>query len=144
MKRFAKAIVLLSLVLATEATGSSDELRIVVVMSTSSGVEALTREQVINIFFGRFRQLPNGETAVPVDQPMEQPLKSAFYRKLVNKDLAEIRAYWARLVFSGRTSPPEQAATEEEALQLLLERPGAVGYLWNGPLPPKLRVVLDL
>ncbi|NEV62090.1 hypothetical protein [Thiorhodococcus minor] len=142
MKLFAKAIVLLLFSLATAE--SNDRSGIVVVMSANSGIEALTREQVINIFFGRFRKLPNGETAVPVDQPAGAPLKSAFYRQLVNKDLAEIRAYWARLVFSGRTAPPEQTKTEQEALQLLLEQPGAVGYLWEGSLPPRLRVVFDL
>ncbi len=74
---------------------------LVVVVNARSNVDALTRDQVTNIFLGRYRLLPSGMTAMPIDQPAGQTEKARFYRLLVNKDLSEIDAYWARLVFSG-------------------------------------------
>ncbi len=116
---------------------------VLVVMNAASGVESLTRDQVVNIFLGRFRQLPNGMPALPIDQPADQPLKATFYQRLVNKQLAEIRAYWARLVFSGKTTPPRQAETPEQVLQWLAENPGAVAYLDTDP-PSQVRIVFVL
>lgn len=95
------ALYLLSLLplMAGAAVGSS---------SWSMGrrcIETLSRTDVINIFMGRFRQLPSGATAQPIDIPVS-PVRAQFYRVLVNKEPAEMNAYWARLVFARRTVPP--------------------------------------
>jgi ABC-type phosphate transport system substrate-binding protein len=116
---------------------------IVVVVNPKSGVEKLSRDEVINIFLGRFRQLPSGIAALPVDLPASQPEKSGFYRQLVNKDLAEINAYWARLMFSGRTTPPKQAASVEDAVAYVGGTPGAIGYLDRARVDGRVRVVLE-
>ena len=141
---------LLALILAIPplyGTGRScAAAELAVAMSAASAVESLSRDQVVNIFLGRFRQLPDGTTALPVDQPEALPLRAAFYRLLVNKNPAEIRAYWARLVFSGKTAPPHQAGTPEEVLQWLRDRPGAIGYLDAERLErePGIRAVFNL
>ncbi len=117
---------------------------LVVVMGSTSGIDSLTREEVINIFLGRFRQLPNGQAALPVDQPSDPALLADFYQRLVNKKPAEIRAYWSRLVFSGKTAPPRQAKSQQDMLQWLSSNPGAVGYMRSDERPPQLKVVLTL
>ena len=40
---------------------------IVIVVNQAAGIETLSRTDVINIFMGRFRQLPSGATAQPID-----------------------------------------------------------------------------
>ncbi|WP_153115558.1 type 2 periplasmic-binding domain-containing protein [Rhodocyclus tenuis] len=116
---------------------------LVVIANAKSGVERLGREEVVNIFLGRFRQLPSGMTALPADLPAGSAEKEAFYRLLVNKDLADINAYWARLVFSGRTSPPRQMRGEADLLRFVSETPGAVGYLERAHLDSRVRVVFE-
>jgi ABC-type phosphate transport system substrate-binding protein len=117
---------------------------LVVVVNANSGVERLSRDEVINIFLGRYRQFANGAAALPIDQPAGPGEKAQFYRQLVGKELAEINAYWSRLVFSGKTSPPRQAANAREVLDWLGSQPGAVGYLDRERVDPRLRIVLDL
>lgn len=129
-----------ALILAAGPAGADT----VVVMNARSGVERLSRDEVINIFLGRYRRLPTGSTALPVDQPEQGGLKAEFYRRLVNKDLNEIQAYWARLIFSGKTPPPRQAASAAEVLALLASDPGAVGYLDRAQVNGRVRIVLDL
>lgn len=117
---------------------------LVVVVNARSGVDALTREQVTNIFLGRYRLLPSGVTAMPIDQPGEHPEKARFYRLLVNKDLTEIDAYWARLVFSGKTHPPRQASTPKAVIQWLAHERGAIGYMERAEADSRLKIVLNL
>lgn len=117
---------------------------LVVVVNAGSGVENLTRSEVINIFLGRYRQLPSGIAAMPVDQPQTGPDKALFYDLLVHKDLAEINAYWARLMFSGKTSPPQQTASGAEVLAWLAKHKGAVGYIDRALADSRVRIVLDL
>lgn len=135
-------IFLLRIALLTTPLGASAEL--VVVVNPQSGVESLTRTQVVNIFLGHHRELPNGKAASPVDLPANSPEKAQFYRLLVNKDLDQMAAYWSRLVFAGSTAPPHQAATVLEAIQYVAENRGAVGYMDRRNVDSRVRVVLIL
>lgn len=116
---------------------------VVVVTHAKSGIERLTQDDAVNIFLGRYRRLPSGGSAAPVDQPATSSLRAEFYRKLTNKDIAEINAYWARLYFSGKTSPPVQAATATEALGLILSLPGGIGYVDRAQVDSRLKIVLE-
>ena len=116
----------------------------VVIVNPRSGIDRLSRDEVINIFLGRSRQLPSGLSAQPVDLPATHPDKASFYRQLVNKELAEINSYWARLVFSGRTTPPMQAASTEALLEIVGKTPGAIGYLERSQIDARVKVVLEL
>ena len=116
----------------------------VVVVSVRSGIERLSRDEVINIFLGRYRGLPNGLQAIPIDQPESSSLRAEFYRRLVNKELNEINAYWSRLIFSGKTSPPRQTADVAEVYALLAGNAGGIAYIERALVDHRFRIVLDL
>jgi len=134
----------LTAILAGLALAMPAHADLVVIAHPKSGIEQLTHEQVVNIFLGRFRQYPSGVTAEPIDQPPDSAEKAAFYQKLVNKELAEINAYWARLVFSGRTLPPRQAANAGEVLELVASSLGAIGYVERPKGESKVKIVFEL
>ncbi len=117
---------------------------IVVVVNPDSGVTTLSRNEVINIFLGSFRQLPSGLVASPVDLPPAHPARAEFYRRLVGKSPAEINTYWARLVFSARTRPPIQAERLEDAISLAQGSAAAITYLERSRVTGRLRVVFEL
>jgi hypothetical protein len=141
LKRLRPLLVACLLVLSPAAACRAD---VVVVANTKSGIDKLSRDEVINIFLGRFRQLPSGLSALPIDLPATQAERATFYRLLVNKELADINAYWARLVFSGRTIPPRQAKSIEEVIDFVSTTPGAVGYLDRAKIDGRVKVVLEL
>ncbi|MGM8850780.1 hypothetical protein ACS8E6_09755 [Salinicola halophyticus] len=114
---------------------------IAVVVNAGSGIDHLTRSDAVNIFMGRYRKLPTGNVALPVDSAS---LKARFYRALVNKDLAEINSYWARLVFSGEASPPQQIASGDDVHQLVLQNMNALSYVDSAHVPDDMHVVLTL
>lgn len=117
---------------------------LVVIVNPQSGVDQLTKTQVINIFLGNHRELPNGMAATPIDLPASAPEKAQFYRALVNKDLDQMAAYWSRLVFAGSTAPPSQASAVQDALQLVAANRGAISYVDRKHVDPRVRVVLVL
>lgn len=117
---------------------------VVVVMDARTGAEALSREDAINIFLGRRRVLPGGEAAFPVDLPGSSDLRAVFYRKLVDKGVSEINAYWARLHFTGKTRPPAEVASFDEVTAYVLGTKGGIGYLPREQVDRRLRIVLSL
>jgi ABC-type phosphate transport system substrate-binding protein len=116
----------------------------VVVVNARSSVTQLSQDEVINIFLGRYRRFPGGGAATPIDQPEGNPLRAEFYRKLVNKDLDQINAYWSRLIFSGKTPPPRSAENAAEVLRLLSANPGGIAYIERNQLDSRFRIVMEL
>jgi len=123
---------------------------VAVIVNSETGLSALTREELVNIYMGRLRRFPNGEAALPLDLPADSPEKNQFYRALVNKSLADIDAYWARLLFSGRTSPPETVNTADRMLDKVAANANAVGYanldaaLKRSRTDKRIKIVLEL
>ncbi len=134
---------LLSLLVALSGLASPVLAEPVVVVNAASPIRQLSRDEIINIFLGRYRGLPDGGTAQPIDQPETSALRAEFYRKLVNKDVNEINAYWSRLIFSGRTAPPLQATSVDEVIVLLLVRPGGIAYVERTQVDKRLRIVME-
>lgn len=117
---------------------------LVVVVNARSGVSAMTRNEVINLFFGRNRQFFNGIEAQVVDLQDAHPDRERFYRALVGKELADVNAYWSRQLFTGRLQPPPQLKTSEEILRWVAERPGGIGYVDLRHADARVRVVHEL
>ena len=137
MHRIATALITWLLV-AGIACAAGD---LVVIVNAGSGVDRLTREDAINIFMGRYKKLPSGISALPVDENGE---KAAFYKLLVGKELPEIQSYWARLVFSGQGSPPRQMESPAEVIDTVANNKGAIGYLDRKKVNSRVKVVLEL
>lgn len=99
---------------------------IVVIGNLQNSQEKLTTIQVQNIFMGRTRAFPDGISALPIDQ---LNLRAEFYQKLTQRPISQINAYWARLMFSGLTSPPVKAPNDQSVINMILENKGAIGYI---------------
>ena len=132
---------LLICVLAALATSVHADL--VLVANPQSGIERLTQDEVINIYLGRYRRLASGVVAEPLDHPADAETRARFYRWLVNKSTAEINAYWARLVFSGKTRPPLVVENVDSALKRVAAQPGALAYLERSQVDGRVRIVFE-
>lgn len=129
-------LVLLLAVPSAPTPGLAEEL--VVVVHPETSFDHLSRRDLINIFMGRYQQFPDGQQAFPLDLADNS---ESFYRKLVNKTPAELRSYWARLVFSGRGSPPRRLPAAEALIEVVANNPGAVGYLDSSQVDGRVKVV---
>ncbi len=135
-------LILLFLCFLSETAVSAED--IVVVVNPKNTVSSLTRDEVIDIFMGRNRQLSSGIVALPLDLPGTSAEREAFYLRLTGKSMSEINAYWARLVFTGRASTPTLVNSQEEALHKVTENRNAVAYLKRSKASPQAKVVFEL
>lgn len=140
MKRITLLIVMF--LLATRAFGAGPT-GMVVVVNPASGVEKLTKDEVVDIFLGRYRKLPGGRAALPIDIAEGSIERARFYQLLVKKSPAEMSSYWARLVFSGQTSPPYQVPDAKTALELVQSSPNAIAYMERAAVTGKVKVVFE-
>jgi len=137
-RAFIRLLLILACGLGAGALHATESL--VVIAHPGSHIDSMSRAQVINLFLGRYKKLPSGERAVVLDNIARKEL---FYQRLVNKTLAEINAYWARLTFSGQTTPPRQE-DEMQVLRRVASTPGAVSYVDKRFVDDRVRIVHEL
>ena len=101
---------------------------VVLVSARAGGIPELDRETAAQLYLGRRTSLPDGRSARLLDLPAG-PERDLFYERLTAKNPSQIRAYWSRMVFTGRAHPPHEANDQEDALRRVLTDPSALAYL---------------
>ncbi len=131
-----KYFVLLALILiSTPFKGWGQEL--LVIVNKDNPINSMSKEQVTDLFMGRTPYFPSGDAVVKLDAPSSSDVRKLFYQSLVNMSLPEINAYWARLMFSGRATPPMQVPKEQDIVKLVSGNTNAIGYI-SKPLSGEL------
>lgn len=115
--------------LALSLSCSAAVSNVVAVVSAQSSVMVLSQSEIVDIFLGNTRVLPNGEKAMPIDQAEGSATRDEFYAKFAGKSAAQMKAHWSRIIFTGRGHPPKEAALEGEAKKRIVDNPNAIGYL---------------
>ena len=117
---------------------------VVVIVSARSAVKSLTATQASDLFLGRATDFPNGARATPLDQGEGSPTRDAFYQKGSGKAPAQMKAYWARMLFTGRGEPPVESGDSAAIKRLVADHPGMVGYIDKDTLDSSVRAVLTV
>jgi ABC-type phosphate transport system substrate-binding protein len=137
----ATRIALLTLALTSGSAGVSARADVVAVVSAKSTVTTLTNAQVTDIFLGKVSRFPNGTPALPIDQPEGSVARDQFYAKFLGKSAAQIKAFWSKIIFTGRGQPPKEAADSLDVKKRISENPAAIGYIEESAIDPSLKVV---
>lgn len=115
---------------------------IAVVVNPENRVSALKEREVMDLFMGRYVAFPDGKMALPLDLPVNSPTREKFYKKLTGKGVAQINAYWAKLIFSGRAIPPRALPNSEEIIKVVSNNKNAIGYMHPSDVTSEVKVVL--
>jgi ABC-type phosphate transport system substrate-binding protein len=132
-------LTLIGLILSLPASGAAAD--VVAVVSARNPVVALSRHQVVEIFLGKAPRFPDGRPAMPVDQVEGTAARDAFYLEYSGQSPAQIKAYWSKLIFTGRGEPPPEVANGLQVKQFIAEHPNAIGYIDGKLVDGSVKVV---
>lgn len=114
-----------------------------VVVSERNPVTTLSQKEALQLFMGRSRAFPDGSPATPCDIASDAQ-RAGFYLSLGGMSLSQLNSYWARLMFSGRSLPPQRVSSEAAMAEKISNDPAAIGWLSQVPKQKGLRTVLIL
>jgi ABC-type phosphate transport system substrate-binding protein len=124
--------------LAAAATAGEE---VVAVVSAKRPATELNGDQVADIFLGKTSRFPDGSLATPIDQSEDSPAREKFYARFTGKSPAQMKAYWAKIIFTGRGQPPKQVPGSAEAKRVIAQNPNAIGYIDANLVDDSVRVV---
>ena len=102
----------------------------------------LSADIVQRIYLGRDKSFPDGSQAVPVALPDNVPNTEAFNNELLKKSSSQVKAYWSKLIFTGKGTPPKTVASDAEMMQLIGTNPNLIGYVDAASVDGSVKVVL--
>lgn len=117
---------------------------VVVVVSAKSTATVLTQDQAADIFLGRSTTLPGAGVAVPIDQADGAATRDEFYQKTAAKNATQLKAYWSKLIFSGKGQPPKVVGDSAAVKTLLASNPNLVGYIDKAAVDATVKPLLTI
>jgi hypothetical protein len=137
MYKWSTASLHLGIALALMLAGPVTAAEIVVVMGASAAVTP-TRDQLADIYLGRSNALK------PLDLPESNELRDAFYKKATDRDAAQVKAVWSRLIFTGQGQPPKELPDAAAIKKAVAADPRMVGYIDRSDVDASVKIVLSL
>ena len=132
---------ILSAALLLSSAIAHSEPVVVVVVSASSPVAKLDKEQVANLFSGKSSSFPDGSAAVPIEQADGAPAHEEFHKSITEKSASQLKSYWSKMIFSGKGTAPKEVASNAELLKLLAGNPAMIGYVDKNALDKTVKVI---
>jgi hypothetical protein len=102
------------------------------------GAPALSKDEVADVFLGRNQRF------TPLDLDEASPLRADFYRKATGRDVAQVKATWSRLVFTGKGIAPRELPSADAVKKAIAADPRTIGYIERAQVDGSVKVVLAL
>jgi ABC-type phosphate transport system substrate-binding protein len=131
---------LLAAVLAAAAALSvlPAQAETVVIVSQKNPATRMFAEQASQFFLGKSNMF------TPVDQAEGSAIRNDFYQKLADKDAAQVKAIWSKLVFTGKATPPKEYKSSADVKKAVADDPKAIGYIDKAAVDDTVKVILTL
>lgn len=123
---------------AVAATALPASAEIVVIVNKDNPASRMFSEQASQFFLGKSAMF------TPVDQAEGSKIRADFYQKVADKDPAQVKAIWSKLVFTGKATPPKEFKSNAEVKKAVADDPKAIGYIDKSAVDDSVKVILTL
>lgn len=117
------------------------EVAIIVNTGNSSQI---SDDDIKRIFLGKNKTFANGESVKAINLKSGDAIREDFERKILDKSSSQVKAYWSKLIFSGKAKPLEELASASEVLSMVSSTPNAIAYIDASKVDSSVKVVKKL
>ena len=139
MKKFNK--ILKTLAISSLFVVGIAQAEVAVIVSASNGNGSLDQNTISRVFLGKSKNFPDGSQAVPVDQNAGSASREAFSSTVLGKSASQLKAYWSRLIFTGKGTPPKESGDDAAVKDLVAKNPNLIGYVDSSVVDGSVKVV---
>ena len=120
---------------------SFSSLANVAVIVNPANAAAIDEGDISRIFLGKMKTFSTGDKITIVNLKYNQTTRKEFEEKVLKKSASQVKAYWSKLMFSGKGKPPKELAGDKDILAFVAANPGAIGYVTEDVVDDSVKVV---
>lgn len=106
-----------------------------------SNANSLDEATISKIYLGREKSYADGSSVIPMSLSETAAASTAFNEKVLKKSSSQLKAYWSKLVFTGKGTPPKEVATDADMVKLVAGNPNVMGYVDAAKVDASVKVV---
>jgi len=115
---------------------------VAVITNPGSGVSTASSGDVKALFLGKSKTIA-GKSLTPVEQK-SGGARGSFNDKVLGKSDSQLKAYWTKLLFSGKGSPPKGLADDAAVKAHVAANANSIGYIDSAAVDGSVKVILTV
>lgn len=125
--------------IASMVVSGATSADIAIIVNPANTAEIST-DDIKSLFSGRQKSFSNGKTALLLSLEEDNPTRSEFHDAVLGKSDAQMKAYWSKLLFTGKGTPPKETSVAE-MLELIADNPNTIGYIDAASVNGNVKVI---
>ncbi len=105
---------------------------------------SITKNTAKRIWLGKTTKLSGAGKIKILDQADDSAIKKNFYKKVTNKNSSQVKARWAKVIFTGKALPPKVVAGDEEVMDAVRNNTNVLGYIDSNSVDDSVKVLLTI
>lgn len=131
-------VLLYSIIGSLTVSKAMAEVAIVVHPSNDSKFDKST---IKKIFLGKSKSFSNGRTAILISAGSKESITDEFNKNVIGKSSNQVNAYWSKMIFTGKGTPPQEMSSVDEIISAISTNPDAIGYVDSSKVSDSVKVV---
>ena len=111
------------------------------VIVNPANANAVAADDLSRLFLGRSSNFADGSKATPLNLSEGHAGRDEFDSKVLNRSSAQLKAYWSKLVFTGKGTPPKELTDDAAVKAAVAADASAIGYISSASVDGSVKVV---
>jgi len=111
---------------------------LVVIVNPKNPATRMFSEQAAQFFLGK------STLFTPIEYDDGVPIRNEFYSKVLQKDAAQVKTIWSKLVFTGKGTAPKEYKSAAEVKKAVAADVSAIGYIDKSAVDDSVKVILTV
>lgn len=117
---------------------------IAIIVHPDNKMDKIEVKQAAQIFLKKVKKFPVGGKANPVVQKDGSSVFENFNKIVLKKSASTLKAYWSKVIFTGKAVPPKTADTDEDVIKIVSSDKEAIGYIDSSKVNASVKVILTV
>ena len=113
----------------------------VIIVHRSSSLNSIDNAELGRLFLGKSSEFSDGTRAKPINQVPTSDMRQEFDSTILNRNQAQLKSYWSKMMFSGEGTPPEELNGDLDVLKKVMEDTSAIGYVDSSAVNGAVKVL---
>ncbi|NOU50519.1 phosphate ABC transporter substrate-binding protein [Pseudoalteromonas sp. JBTF-M23] len=121
------------------AINVSAQAEVAVIVNPSNGA-AIDKDAIAKIYLGKTKSFSDGTKVNAVGLNSGSSVDE-FTTSVLGKSSSQYKAYWSKLIFTGKGTPPEALDNEQAVIDFVAANADAIGYVDSAKVTDNVKVV---
>jgi len=100
-----------------------------------------SKKIIKKIFLGKSKNFDNGKVILLLSPKTGSSASNEFNKAILKKTASQINAYWSKMIFTGKGTPPQEIESVSEIISAIAENKDAIAFIDAGSVTDAVKVV---